>query len=155
MTIACSLRVKHVIFPNTFSDNNCTFAVCFETGKWLFSPFVGKIATAVKAAILPSQSRRQMYSFHQICWEKHFFKQFLVIENIFFLKFVKKLIKTCFEMQKLNSYMNSLPSSFHKYKSKILEITLNCVKEKNTQYFSKLKIGKSCHILVELHLSIS
>ena len=41
LTIACSRRVKHVIFPNTFSEN-CTFTICFETGKWLFSPQLGK-----------------------------------------------------------------------------------------------------------------
>ena len=44
LTIACSPRVKHVIFPNKFSDN-CTFTVCFETGKWLYSPRVRKIAS--------------------------------------------------------------------------------------------------------------
>ena len=32
LTIACSPRVKHVIFPNTSSDN-CTFTVCFTNGK--------------------------------------------------------------------------------------------------------------------------
>ena len=48
--IACSLQVKHVIFPNTPSDN-CSFTVCFEMEKWLFSLLVGKIATVVNSVI--------------------------------------------------------------------------------------------------------
>ena len=63
LTIACSPRVKHVIFPKKIRDN-CTFTVCFETGKWLFSLHVGKIATVVKSAIFPSQNRRWKYNFH-------------------------------------------------------------------------------------------
>ena len=30
---------------------NYIFTICFETGKWLYSPFVGKIAAVVKSAI--------------------------------------------------------------------------------------------------------
>ena len=57
LTIACSPQVKHVIFPNKFS-NNCTFTICFEMGKWLFSSPAGKIAAVMKSAILPSQKKR-------------------------------------------------------------------------------------------------
>ena len=75
-------QVKHVIFPNTSSDN-CTFTIIFKTGKWLFSPRLGKITTVVESAIFSSHNRRWKYNFHYTCWEKStFFTQWEVAERM-------------------------------------------------------------------------
>ena len=117
MTIACSPRVKHVIFPN-LSSNNCTFTICFETGKWLFSSLVGKVQTVLKSAIFPSQNRRWMYNLTRRVAKRFYFSIFAIKKPflkkmhwwIYVLLFISIILldlylNSCGFFQNLNVYL--------------------------------------------------